>query len=139
MDNVRIHFRRGHYLGTEIAGKWWRRYSRDGLLARGIGAFRIDASALFFRRDLTKVPIVISFSDVLDVKVGKWHSGRWAGGAPVVKIVWKKAGTDLSSGFVFSGDARETEVLVQEIRSHMKENRNPAQQAPVADAAKRRG
>jgi hypothetical protein len=119
--------RSGHYLGTTIAGKWWRRCSRDGLLARGIGEFWIDPSALFFRRYLTKVPIVISFSDVLDVKVGKWHSGRWAGGAPVVKVVWNKAGNDLSSGFVLSRDARETEVLVQEIRSHMKQNRNPRQ------------
>ncbi|TVQ75330.1 MAG: hypothetical protein EA363_00670 [Balneolaceae bacterium] len=100
-------------------GKWWRRYSSDGLLARGIGEFWIDDTALIFRRYLTKIPIVISFSDVLDVKVGKWHSGRWAGGAPVVKIVWKKADKHLNSGFVFSRDARDTDVLVQEIRSRM--------------------
>ena len=111
--------KRGHYLGTEIDGKWWRRYSGDGLLARGIGEFWIDDSALFFRRFLTKVPIVISFGNVLDVKVGNWFSGRWAGGAPIVKIVWKKADNHLSSGFVFSCDLRETEALVQEIRSHM--------------------
>lgn len=111
--------RRGHYFGTEVDGKWWRRYSSDGLLARGIGEFRIETSALFFRRYLTEIPIVIPFGDVLDVKIGKWHSGRWAGGAPVVKIVWRKSDTRLSSGFVFSRDARETDVLVQEIRSHM--------------------
>lgn len=115
--------RRGHYLGTEIDGKWWRRYSSDGLLARGIGEFRIDASALFFRRYLTQIPIVISFNDVLDVKLGKWHSGRWAGGAPVVKILWKKGDKLFSSGFVFSRDARDTDLLVQEIRSHMQDAR----------------
>ena len=131
--------RRGHYLGTEIDGKWWRRYSSDGFLARGIGEFWIDASALFFQRYLTEIPIVISFSDVLNVKVGKWHSGRWAGGAPVVKIVWKKADKHLSSGFVFSRDAQDTDVLVQEIRSQMQETMPPAQQAHAADAAKRRG
>jgi len=119
--------RRGHYLGTEINGKWWRRYSSDGLLARGNGEFWIDASALFFRRYLTKIPIAIPFGDVLDVKVGTWHAGRWAGGAPVVKIVWKKADNHLSSGFVFSRDARETEALVQEIRSHMQQAISPAE------------
>ena len=110
-----IEKKRGHYLGTEIDEKWWRRHSDDGLLARGIGEYWIDTSALFFQRHLTDAPIVISFGDVLDVKVGKWHSGRWAGGAPVVKIVWRKPDIRLSSGFVFSRHVRETQALVQEI------------------------
>ena len=112
-----IEKRRGHYLGTEIDEKWWRRYCRDGLLARGNGEYWLDASALYFRRNLTKKPIVIPLCDVLDVKVGRWHSGRWAGGAPVVKILWKKADERLSSGFVLTSDARELERLVLEIRS----------------------
>lgn len=110
--------RRGHYLGTEIDEKWWRRYSREGLLARGIGEFWIDGAALFFRRYLTAAPIVIPLGDVLEVKVGRWHSGRWAGGAPVVKVVWQKGDHRLSSGFVVSCDARERETLVQVIRTH---------------------
>lgn len=130
--------RRGHYLGTEIDEKRWRRYSRDGLLARGIGEFWFDASALFFRRYLTKTPILISYADMVEVKVGKWHSGRWAGGSPVVKIVWKKANNRLSSGFVFSRDPRESEVLVQEIRSHLHQTMSAAQQTHAADDAKRR-
>ncbi|GEM_PF-681779 len=131
--------RRGHYLGTEIDEKWWRRYSRDGLLARGIGDFWVNALALFFRRYLTETPIVISFSDVLDVKLGKWHSGRWAGGAPVVKVVWKKADTLLSSGFVFSRDIREAEVLVQDIRSRLHQTKAAAQQCHPDDARSSRG
>lgn len=118
-----IEHKRGHYLGTEINEKWWRRYTKDGLLARGIGEFWINASSVYFRRYLTDVPIVISFGDVLDVKVGKWHSGRWAGGALVIKIVWRKGDIRLSSGFLLSRDARETEVLVQEIRSRIKRAR----------------
>jgi len=109
--------RRGHYFGTEVDEKWWRRYTKDGFFARGMGEYWFDASALFFRRYLTDAPVVVPFGDVLDVKVGKWHSGRWAGGAPVVKIVWKKENDRLSSGFMLSSDARETERLVQEIRS----------------------
>ena len=132
--------KRGHYLGTELGGKWWRRYSKDGLLARGIGEYWITTSALFFRRYLIKTPIVIFFGDVLEVKVGKWHSGRWAGGAPVVRIVWKKAENLLCSGFVLSRDSSETEALVREIRSLAgQQTANRAQQAHAADAAKRRG
>lgn len=108
--------RRGHYLGTEVDEKWWRRYVRDGLLARGVGDYWIDASGLFFRRYLTTRPINIAFADMLEVKLGKWHAGRWAGGAQVVKIVWEKAGHRLSSGFVLSRDARETLALVEGIR-----------------------
>lgn len=117
---------RGHYLGTEIDEKWWRRYSMEGFLARGIGEFWIDSSALYFRRYLTDAPIVIALGDVLDIKVGKWHSGRWAGGVPVVKILWKKSDNRLSSGFVFSRDAGATETLIQEIRSHLQQTTNPA-------------
>jgi hypothetical protein len=114
--------RRGHYLGTEIDERWWRRYTKDGFFARGMGEYWFDTSALFFRRHLTDAPLVVSFGDVLEIKVGKWHSGRWAGGARVVKIVWKKENNRLSSGFVFSSDAGETERLVQEIRSRCPQN-----------------
>lgn len=120
--------RRGNYLGTEIDEKWWRRYRRDGLLARGIGEFWIESSSLSFRRNLTDLPIVIPFVDMLDVKVGKWHSGKWAGGALVVKIIWNKIGNRLSSGFVFSRDLRETETLVREILYHMRNAENYKQQ-----------
>lgn len=109
--------RRGHYLGTEIDEKWWRGYWRDGLLARGVGDYWIGDSAFFFRRYLTRAPMMIPFEDVRDVKLGTWHAGRWAGGAQVVKIVWEKAGHRLSSGFVLSRDARETLALVEGIRN----------------------
>lgn len=115
---VSTQLRRGHYLGTEIEEKWWRRYWKDGLLARGVGEFWIENSALFFRRYLTERLIVIPFEDLIDVKLGKWHCGRWAAGAQVVKIVWRKKGKRLSSGFIFSRDEQETELLVREILSH---------------------
>lgn len=108
--------RRGHYFGTEIDEKWWRRYARDGLLARGAGDYWVGDSAFFFRRYLTRTPIVISFVDVLEVKLGTWHAGRWAGGTPVVKIVWKKAEERLSSGFGLSRDPGEIETVIDAIR-----------------------
>ena len=131
--------KRGHYLGTELGGKWWRRYTRDGFLSRGNGEYWMDTSALFFRRYLTDTPIVIFFDDVLEVKTGKWHSGRWAFGAPVVKVVWKKGDNMLSSGFVFSRDSSETEALVQKMLSLAgQETVNRAPPAHAADTVKRR-
>ena len=122
-----IEKKRGHYLGTEIKERWWRRYLRDGLFARGLGEYWLDNSALYFRRHLTKDPIIISFSNVLDIKVGRWHSGKWAGGAPVVKIIWEKSAYRLSSGFVFCRDARENEILVQGIKSLIQPDRHQQQ------------
>jgi len=115
-----IEKKHGRYLGTEIDEKWWRRYRRDGLLARGVGDLRLDSSGLSFRRYLTDSPIVISFADMRDVKMGTWHSGKWGGGAPVIKILWEKDGNHLSSGFQFSRDVRETETLVQHLRHHLR-------------------
>lgn len=109
--------RKGHYLGTEVEGKWWRPYRNDGLLARGIGAWWMDGKALFFGRYLIEALIVIQFKDVVEVKVGKWHSGRWAGGSTVVKILWRKQEKLLSSGFVLCPDPKDTEKLVKDMRS----------------------
>lgn len=115
---------RGRYLGTEVDEKWWRRYRRDGLLARGVGDVRLDSSGLSFRRYLTDSPIVISFADMRDVKTGTWHSGKWGGGVPVIKILWVKDENHLSSGFQVSRDVRETEALVQYLRHHLNKAAN---------------
>ncbi|MDI6773102.1 MAG: hypothetical protein QME77_11050 [bacterium] len=108
--------KRGHYLGTEIDERWWRRYSKEGFLARGIGEYWVDGGSLFFLRYLTANPIVIPLHDVVEVKVGRWHSGRWAVGKPIVKLVWMKEAVRLSSGFILSADRSETEKLVAELR-----------------------
>jgi hypothetical protein len=107
-----IEKRRGHYLGTEIDGKWWRRYRKDGFFVRGLGEYWIENSFLYFHRYLTLNPIVISLCDVCEVKIGKWHSGSWAGGKPVVKILWEKDNRKLCSGFVLSADKKETESIL---------------------------
>ena len=44
--------RRGHYLGTEVDGKWWSRYRKDGFFARGLGKYWIENSFLYFLRHL---------------------------------------------------------------------------------------
>ena len=45
--------KRGHYFGTEIGGKWWRRYREPGFFARGSGEFDVNAAGFQFRRKLS--------------------------------------------------------------------------------------
>jgi hypothetical protein len=107
--------KRGHYLGTEIESKWWRRYMRDGFLARGNGEYWYDGEAFYFRRYLTRDPIVIPFSHVRAVQLRRWHAGRWPLGAPIVKLIWEKDGLSLSSGFVLSRDKSQTRQVVEDL------------------------
>jgi len=68
---------------------------------------------------------VILLADLCEVKVGRWHAGRWAGGAPVVKLVWMKGDLRLSSGFVVSRDARVTDGVVAAVRAAATETAQP--------------
>jgi hypothetical protein len=110
--------RKGHYSGTEIEEKWWKRYGKDHMLSRGAGEYWYGGDSFYFRRYLTKSPIVIKFSDIKEIKTGKWHAGQWAGGRQIVKIFWEKGGVKLSSGFIVSKSRIGTENIVQELRSY---------------------
>ena len=118
--------RRGHYFGTEIDGKWWKRYRQDGLFARGTGEFWIDGEGLHFRRYLSKRPLVFRFEDIRDVRTGRWHAGQWGLGRPVIKLFWERKGLSLSSGFLLVKSEKDAELLMGEIRRLMGERRPPA-------------
>ena len=90
--------RKGHYLGTEIGENWRRRYRKEGFFARGIGRFWLDDEGFHFHKYLTRSPVVIPLGAVQEVKLGSWHSGRRCPKDSVVKILWKREGTLLSSG-----------------------------------------
>ena len=60
--------RRGHYLGTEVGGKWWRRYRGRGFFARGNGSYWADSEAFRFLRYLTRKPLEIPFARVTAVE-----------------------------------------------------------------------
>jgi len=107
--------RRGHYLGTEIDEKWWKRYTGEGLFARGNGEYWYDDEAFYFLRYLTRDPIVIPFDEISGLKVGTWHSGRWAWGKPIIKVLWAHQGQSLSSGFILAAQKPETLKLLDEI------------------------
>ena len=114
----------GAYLGTEIEETWWKRYRKDGFFARGNGEYWFEDDGLFFRRYLTHKPMLIPYSSIQAVRLGKWHAGQWRMGKPILKIVWIKEDHRLSSGFVVSRSLQETIILKNEIERRVK-SKNP--------------
>ena len=78
--------KRGHYLGTEINEKWWKRYTKNKMLARGNGVFSYNQDSIKFLRKLTTSPIEINFNEIVDIKTGKWHSGQWGAGRKIISF-----------------------------------------------------
>ena len=111
--------KRGYYAGTEVGGKWWRRYTGARFFARGNGEYWYDEQSLYFRRYLTQDPLVIPFRDVSEVQVGRWHCGRWAWGAPIVKLIWENDGLSLSSGFVLSRSEPQARQAINDLERRL--------------------
>ena len=78
---------KGHYLGTEIDEKWWKRYRKNKFFARGNGKYGLDDKAPFFHRYITKRPGVIAFAKIIELKTGRTHAGRWVLGSRVRKLI----------------------------------------------------
>jgi hypothetical protein len=114
----------GKYFGTEIDEKWWKRYTKDKMLARGDGEFSYNHDRISFLRKLTRSPIEIHFNEIVDIKVGKWHSGQWGAGRTIIKVIWKKNGQLLSSGFSFAMNDTETRNLISELNTILKKTDN---------------
>ena len=107
----------GHYLGTVVDGIWYRRYRKDGFLARGLGRFWVEDGCLHFRRFLTRKPIVIPLRAVTRVARTAWHAGRWAGVRRIIVLVWERDGAELHSGFVLTRSHREVETAIARIEA----------------------
>jgi hypothetical protein len=107
--------RRGAYLGTEIDGKWWRRYRKEGFFCRGSGEWWIEEGHFCCRRWLTTEPLRIELDRVREIKIGTSHAGRWLCGRPVLKLLWEKDGRRLGSGFYMSKDRAAVEALRAEL------------------------
>lgn len=109
----------GYYFGTEIFEKWWKRYRQWGFFARGLGKYWIGDDGLYFHRYLTREPLIISFSDIKEVKSGKWHGGRWGHGQIVTKLIWFDGENILSSGFILGKNEVEIIAVHNIILSHI--------------------
>ena len=107
---------RGHYLGTEVDEKWYKRYRKDGFFARGNGEWWFEEDGLHFRRYLTKKALVIPFSLIKQVKLGSWHAGKWVIVKRVIKLVWEKDGQTMSSGFILARNQENTERLKNDLQ-----------------------
>ena len=90
---------------------------RHGLFARGNGEYWLDESGFYFRKYLTKGPISIPFDSILEIKLGKFHAGRWCMGNPILKIIWRKDNLRLSSGFLVSKYKKGSEELKTELEN----------------------
>jgi hypothetical protein len=110
---------RGYYVGTAIEGKWWRRYTKAPFFARGNGEYWYDEESFCFQRHLIQEPIVIPFQIVSAVEVGRWHCGRWVWGTPIVKLIWKKDGHLLSSGFVLSRSKSRAMQILEDLHRRL--------------------
>ncbi len=110
----------GLYLGTEIDETWWKRYMKDGLLARGNGKYWFDDKAFYFHRYLTKEPLSIPWANVVEYKIGNWHAGKWCMGLPILKILWNKDGLSLSSGFLLTRNLDDMNKLISDLKVHQK-------------------
>lgn len=115
-----IHEIEGNYFGTEIDEKWWKRYSKNKVLARGNGFFWCDQHSIHFLRYLTKEPIVILLANVIEFKTGKWHAERWGGGNKLLKVIWKQDRQRLSSGFALSSKPYEVVALMLKLEKQVK-------------------
>jgi len=121
MESIR---KSGHYFGTVIGGKWWKRYRKAHMFARGKGSYWYDEEAFYFLRLLTKTPMRIPFGAMTGFETGQWHAGQWAGGKKVLKIVWEKEGERLSSGFTVAGEA-EALLAALKRRAHTASETQP--------------
>lgn len=110
----------GKYFGTEINEKWWRRYTKDKMLARGNGTFSYDQAVIKFLRALTKTPIEINFKEIVGFKTGKWHAGQWGGGRKIIKVIWQKESRILCSGFAVAMDNTAIGRLISELEDILK-------------------
>lgn len=106
---------KGLYVGTEIDGRWWKRYRAPGFFARGNGSYWFAEGELRFDRALTKELTRIPLAKVTEVTVGTWHAGKWLAGKPIVKVGWEADGEQLSSGFGFA-DRQSADAFVAELR-----------------------
>jgi len=120
METQTINKQKGFYLGTEVQERWWHRYRGDKMFTRSDGEYWLDDDYFYFHRFFTRNTICVPLANILEVKIGRWHSGRWALGKYILKLVWHRNGKKLSSGFVVPSQ-HEVLGLKKEIEERLNE------------------
>jgi hypothetical protein len=111
--------KKGHYLGTIMDHKWWKRYRKSGMFARGNGEYWLGDDGFYFHRYLTEQPFVILWKRISRIEIGKWHAGRWSRGLPVIKLIWTDQKNALSSGFVLNRSKRQSYAIQVELQQRI--------------------
>ena len=109
--------RNGQYLGTEIDHNWWQRYSKDGFFTRGAGEYWIEGGFLFFQHQVRQEPIKLPLRDIVEVVLYPCSRRAKLGVIQVIKLIWRKEGKWLCSGFVLSGSPDEISCLLASLRA----------------------
>lgn len=107
----------GHYLGTKINHHWWRRYSKGGFLTRGIGEYWIKDGSLFFQHQTKQKPIRLPLRDIVEIALCPCKRQTKVGRVPIIKLIWKKDGNWLSSGFALSAGMDEISEILANLRT----------------------
>lgn len=111
--------KKGNYFGTEVNGKWWKRYRGHGFFARGNGEFSTDETGIHFRKLLTKDPLTIGWGEASGATLGTSHCGRWAMRRPVLKIAFERDDSKLVAGFRLSEDWPEMEQFTADLNTRL--------------------
>jgi len=109
--------KRGHYLGTEIDHKWWRRYSKEGFYTRGSGEYWINDGFLFFQHHSKQTPIRLPLRNIVEIVYCPSKRKTRSDGTPLIKLIWQKEGKWLSSVFALYGSPEETSGLLASLRA----------------------
>lgn len=117
---------RGTYYGTEIGGKWWKRYAKDGWLSSFKADIWVDARGLNFRKRGAKTVLTIPRHSITGLTAGRWHVGRWSW-KPILKVQWTKNGVSMLCGFVMSGGEKNTLQMASQIGALITSNDDGAQ------------
>ena len=117
--------KKGNYFGTEIDQRWSRRFREDGFFARGNGELWFEEGGLFFRRFLTKTPLEIGWDEMTGARLGRWHSGRWGAGRPILKIDFRRHGQELSAGFLLSKSWPQMEAFAADLNRKIGDATDP--------------
>ncbi|MGD0659199.1 MAG: hypothetical protein ABSD38_14120 [Syntrophorhabdales bacterium] len=91
----------GVYAGTLRPERPW--YSRgvtfDGFPDKGPGEYWYDYKGFYFVREGTGTGLVIPAESLIEVTLGLWH-GIFFSRTKILKLLWRRGGEKLSSGFV---------------------------------------
>ncbi|MBW2701628.1 MAG: hypothetical protein JRF33_12500 [Deltaproteobacteria bacterium] len=114
--------KKGNYFGTEIDRKWWKRFRKDGLFARGNGDFWMDEEGIRFHRKMTKTPFLLTWAELSGAELGRWHAGRWGGRRPLLKLDFERDGKILCAGFYLAADWVQMESLAKDLDAKIRKS-----------------